>query len=1073
MSAPRILKKIGKILGITLLSIVVLVVLLLVVAKYNENRITHFALREVSKAIQAPVKCDSLSLLLLRRFPYATVEFKGFKLGPTSDTVKYSVRQQYFDTLFSFDRVFVSLKTMPAIKAHFEIKQVEISGINLNYCVDTAGVSNFDFIIPTDTAAKDTAKMMLNVLLQDLTLSNVSLAYKDDRLPAAAHVHIPKLHLEGQIIDDYYAGLVNGSIVLHRCAFSDYRVELMDRTTLDFDLHYDDGRAQVRQLDLSSDGLSLSLDGEAQVDDSIYMDINLNLRQLDIAEVSKYAPEKLLRQFGVGRVGGHATIAAHVKGYFYDTLLLPALQAQVNMQQCHVQLDSLPSLEHLDFVTSIDAPNLYDLGSIKADVSKLDLRSSRSRVKLNGWVRNLLQPSYNLRADLRLSLDEANIFVPKEVVQHVGGTLSTTIDTKGQLPKDIGSPSSIDYFLDHTSLTLNLDRVSAVLDDTMQVHNLSLDFAYTPSRSFSLSNLQAEAPGYGITVGKSLLRGSMLGRMADMDNMGARLDTFFLQAGGANLGGHLTARGLKQPKFDIGAAVNVTFDDMIRSFIPDSLIDYLEGSISLGLRSHGQINLDTIDINKLMPIAFEQSQLKLAVRDLRFGLFEDTLVRVDGLGLDLAMADDTLRLDNLHGAAHGIDFWVDSLEVWNAYRAYMQRRPGAKLIVQTGLRLGDIDYAAFAHLMPATDSTAQSDSTALAPPQAQQPVAVQASPPNSATTPATAQALPAPAAETSISTTSAEAPAFVLPEGMPPFVIRGRMAVNSLRYQKNYIDSISLKFRLDDSLYVVDDFTLRSFGGTMVTSAVCDMRTVDTLNIIEIQNEIKHLDLGRVLRDNDDFGKSELISHKSVGGVLTSKINAQVRLTGFDVNTIQSDKIMVLGTFELADGKLHNFEPIMEVGKMIGRKDLENIDFKTLKTNLFMFKNKAFIPKTDIVTSALDLTAYGMQSFVWPQGMGEEYEYHAVIHLGDVLFGKSKKLKNKQKDADVERKGMSVVAMNNEGVKRTFLDNKDLQRKMRMTLRLQHSVLATLFHPKLVNFSTELDRMKHKKTATVVDLTEE
>lgn len=1070
MTAARILKKTGKILAITLLSIVLLVVLLLVVAKYNENRITHYALREVSKAIQAPVKCDSLSLLLLRRFPYATVEFKGFKLGPTSDTINYSVRQQYFDTLFSFDRVFVSIKTMPALRQNFEIKQVEISGINLNYCVDTAGVSNFDFIIPTDTAAKDTATMMLNVLLQDLTLTNVSLAYRDDRLPAAAHVHIPRLHLEGQIVDDYYAGLVNGNIVLHRCAFSDYRVELMDRTTLDLDLSYDDGRAQVRQLDLNSDGLALSLNGEAHLADSIYMDINLNLRQLDIAEVSKYAPEKLRRQFGVGEVAGHVSSTAHVKGYFYDTLLLPSLRAQVNMRQCKVELDSLPALEHLDLITSIEAPNMYDISTIRADVTNLDLRSSRSRVKLTGRVQNLTRPSYNLRADMSLSLDEANLFVPKEVMRHVGGTVHTTIDTKGELPKDIGSMSSIDYFLDHTALTLNLDRVSAELDDTLQVHSLTMNFAYRPNRSFSLSNLQAEAPSFGIAVGPSLLRGTLLGRLADIDNMGARLDTFYLQAGGANLGGHLTAQGLKQPKFNVSTTANITFDDMIRSFVPDSLLERLEGSISLGLRTHGQVDLDKLDINKLLPIAFEQSQLRLGVRDLSFELFVDTLVRVDGLSLDMAMADDTLRLDNLHGVAHGIDFWVDSLEVWNAYRAYLQRRPGAKLIVQTGLRLGDIDYATFAHLVPATDSTAQADSSAAVAPQEQLPVAVQPSTAQSASTPVAEQTVPAPASEADGA--PAEAPAFALPEGLPPYIIRGHVAVNSLRYQKNYIDSISLKFRLDDSLYVVDDFALRSFGGTMLTSAVCDMRTVDTLNIIEIQNEIKHLDLGRVLRDNDDFGKSELISHKSVGGSLTSKINAQVRLKGFDVNTVLSDKIMVLGTFELADGKLHNFEPIMEVGKMIGRKDLENIDFKTLRTNLFMFKNKAFIPKTDIVTSALDLTAYGMQSFVWPQGMGEEYEYHAVIHLGDVLFGKSKKLKNKQKDADVERKGMSVVAMNNAGVKRTFLDSKELQRKMRMTLRLQHSVLATLFHPKLVNFSTELDRIKHKKTATVVDLTE-
>lgn len=1064
MSTARVLKKVAKIIGITLLVVVLLLTGILVVAKINENRIAHYALGKVSEMIQAPVECDSLSLLLLRRFPYATVEFNGFKLGPTTDTVNWP-RQQLFDTLFSFDRVFVSLKTMPALRSKFEIQSVELSGLNLNYSVDTAGVSNFDFLIPPDTAKiDDTTRLILNVLLQNLTLTNVALAYKDDRLPAMAHALIPRLHLEGRIDDRYYAGLLSGNIVLHRCAFSDYHVELMERTNIDFDLNYDDGRVHVNALNIASDGLDLAINGEANIADTIFFDIHSNIRHLDIKEVSKYAPEKLLRQFGVGEVAGTVQSIAHVRGYFRDSLFDPSLQAQVNMQRCRVHLDSLPALEHLDLISSIDAPNLFNLSTIKAEVTKLDLRSSRSRVKMQGWLRNLVQPNYSVNADLHLNLDEANLFVPKEVVQHVSGDVHTTLSTSGSLPSDVTSPSSIDYFMERTKLTLDLDRVSAVVDSTLQVHNLSFNFAYAPDRSFQLNNLQAEAPTYGVSLGKSLLRGRMLGHMANMDHVGAKLDTFYFSAGQSNLSGHGFARGLKQARFGISTTANVVFDDMVRRFIPDSLVDHISGSISLGLKSHGKVVLDSIDVEKLLPIAFEQSQVKLGVRDLNFGLFEDTLVRLSKVQLDMAMANDTLRLDNLHGVAHGVDFWMDSLEVWNIYSAYLRRKPGAKLIAQMAMRLGDIDYATFAHLV-ATDSIAADSSVSTV----NAPIAAQTAGPVEVGKSANAQTQiePMPATEIDTSQTATAAPAFVMPEGLPPFIVRGNLAVNSVRYEKNYIDSISLKFRLDDSLYVVDDFTLRSFGGTMTTSAVCDMR-FDTLTVVELQNEIKHLDLGQVLRDNDDFGKSELISHKSIGGELTSKINAQVCMKGFDVNTVVSDKVMLLGTFELANGKLHNFEPIIEVGKLIMRKDLENIDFDTLRTNLFMFNNKAYIPKTDIVTSAMDLTAYGMQSFVWPQGMGKEYEYHAVVHLGDVLFGKSKKQKK-----EAERKGLSVVAMNNEGVKRTFFDTEELKKKMRIRLRVQHSILATMFHPKLVNFSTELDRIKNKKEATVVNLTED
>ena len=111
MKISKILKKTGKILAYTIMSLVLLVTVLVVIALHSENTITRLALKEVSKMINAPVKVDNVSLLLFKKFPYATVEFEGFKLGNSQTPITDPYKATLTDTIVSLEKLYVSLKT--------------------------------------------------------------------------------------------------------------------------------------------------------------------------------------------------------------------------------------------------------------------------------------------------------------------------------------------------------------------------------------------------------------------------------------------------------------------------------------------------------------------------------------------------------------------------------------------------------------------------------------------------------------------------------------------------------------------------------------------------------------------------------------------------------------------------------------------------------------------------------------------------------------------------------------------------------------------------------------------------
>lgn len=130
-----------------------------------------------------------------------------------------------------------------------------------------------------------------------------------------------------------------------------------------------------------------------------------------------------------------------------------------------------------------------------------------------------------------------------------------------------------------------------------------------------------------------------------------------------------------------------------------------------------------------------------------------------------------------------------------------------------------------------------------------------------------------------------------------------------------------------------------------------------------------------------------------------------------------------------------------------------------------MWKDKVYVPKTDVVTNALDLSAFAMHGMDSTLG----YEYHLVLHLSDVIKGKSDKLmeeqakQNKKDGGTVDRKGLNLVSMDRDGEKKNGFDNEKLKKKFANELNKQEGFLNLLFNPLLVNYSTDLDRSAREK----------
>jgi hypothetical protein len=354
----------------------------------------------------------------------------------------------------------------------------------------------------------------------------------------------------------------------------------------------------------------------------------------------------------------------------------------------------------------------------------------------------------------------------------------------------------------------------------------------------------------------------------------------------------------------------------------------------------------------------------------------------------------------MSGVAAGIDFLIDSATIANVYNTLILNK-NETLSAFGILKFGAIDYSLLAPLIPAESSE-------------------------------------------NAKTNDSEPRNFL-------FEVKGKIAAKSVKYEKILAENISAKFNVSDSVYIIDQLKVKAFDGTSNSALRLSIKG-DGKQIINVKNQVNRIDINKFMYAFDNFGYDSLISYKNINGLVSADLNSRIV---FNADTLVTEDMRVKGDLTLENGRIINYQPAMDVANFTGIKELDNIELKTLKSNLFIFKNQMFIPATDVVSSSMDFSVFGMQSF------GENYEYHLQMHLGDVLKGKSKKLIERQNASgdevsseDMDRSTIKIIYANIDGKAKAGFDNKKAIKAMELKIQVQQKMLDLIFYPKLVSFDT-------------------
>lgn len=187
------------------------------------ERLTPLVSQLCDRYLDAQVRFDTVSVSLIRDFPYITLRLRGAEvISHAFDKLPDSVRRTLpgeADTLARIGRLDISLNAIDLASGKADIRRIGLEGAHLHAYVAPDGTANWD-IYRNDTTAADTASTAFEINIDRISVRNgLHLVYDSRPDSIAASVKLKSFFVRGRLTTDLPANDIR-RLRLHDCTVS-------------------------------------------------------------------------------------------------------------------------------------------------------------------------------------------------------------------------------------------------------------------------------------------------------------------------------------------------------------------------------------------------------------------------------------------------------------------------------------------------------------------------------------------------------------------------------------------------------------------------------------------------------------------------------------------------------------------------------------------------------------------------------------------------------------------------------------------------------------------------------------
>lgn len=437
----KLLKVIAGVIGGLLL---VVILALIIVPTFFSDEVESFAKKMANQYVKnATVDFGDFSLSIFSSFP-------DLRAGIGNVNI---IGQGRFegDTLLHVGKLFADVDVMKAISGDIQINAVSLDDVLAQGIITADSLANWDIIniaadSTTTTADSDTTSSApLKLSLQEVTLSNVRLAYLDSTSNTSASIAGLNASMNGNMNGNVMALNLNLAINAINAALSG--ISYVNNTALNFNADavadLDSMKFTFNDNSLTFGGLPLRFDGWAQLKDSsvIALDMRLAAIQTTFESILNLLPEDILKSVDGLKTTGSFDLYAMAKGEYRDMDHIPALDAALKVNNGYVKYPDLPeSLSDINISVLVNNPGgSADLTTVAIDTFHFALAGNPFDIRAN-----VKTPISNVSFDA-LALGKVDLTKLKSALPLDDMELSGIIDANLKVAADLASIDNQQY----------------------------------------------------------------------------------------------------------------------------------------------------------------------------------------------------------------------------------------------------------------------------------------------------------------------------------------------------------------------------------------------------------------------------------------------------------------------------------------------------------------------------------------------------------------------------------------------------------------------------------------------------
>jgi hypothetical protein len=413
-----------------LLSIfLVLIISLIILSWYFEDRIADYAITELNKQIRTQARAEKIDFTILRKFPDASIRFKNTYVSSVKTDYAFNQFEGInTDTLLFAEEIYLQLSLIPLIRNQYLIREVQVNNGKLNIYTDRGGNNNYIFWKKTEAENKSNFKIDLQqVKISGINFFSLNLTNKSE-VTGTVNKSILKgdFNSERYILDFTLAG----SLIKYRSNDTDY---LSDKDfSIKSKLNVTGNNFNIIKSNLVVEGLDFIVDGNIKNEEITDVDLNVSGRDLNLEGLYKsidfIVPEKYRTSV---KVKGNLTFNADIKGLWGNNKV-PDIKAEFSVREGWVNTpfsDKKFEKITLNGFFSNGAQEIPGSASLRFENASVSFGDSKCSGNFN--IQNFSHPNINYVLNAELNLQDLLPFIKSETLTWYSGKISFNSEAHG------------------------------------------------------------------------------------------------------------------------------------------------------------------------------------------------------------------------------------------------------------------------------------------------------------------------------------------------------------------------------------------------------------------------------------------------------------------------------------------------------------------------------------------------------------------------------------------------------------------------------------------------------------------